>query len=170
MSQAEVYVGIDPGLTGALAVLGAYGDPDVYDLPTVAAGRGTVKRELCAPVLGGLLTTLLRSWDPAAVRVMLERTAAMPGQGVASMFSMGVTRGVLLGVVGALGYPLAEVAPSRWKAAMGLAGADKGASRRAALQRFPGLAATLAREKDHNRAEAVLLALYAKSLDNRTAT
>jgi hypothetical protein len=155
-----IYVGIDPGLTGAIAFLGSPTLCDaVEDMPTYIASAGVVKRE----VNGQALAMLLRSaGHPDDLLVVLERTAAMPGQGVASMFSMGVTRGVVLGVIGTIGARMREVSPVTWKRAYALIGQEKGASRRLAIQRFPQLAERLAREKDHNRAEALLLALWLK--------
>lgn len=149
-----IYIGIDPGLTGAVAVLRPHSS-EVHDLPTVAAGRGTVKRELDPQ---GVLRLLQAASGPDPARAVIERTSAMPGQGVASMFSMGVTRGILLASLAAAGIPYEEVAPATWKRAFNLVGADKDQSRRLALQIFPARATSLARVKDHNRAEALLLA------------
>jgi hypothetical protein len=59
------------------------------------------------------------------------------------------------------GWPLEMPTPAQWKAAMGL-GKDKEANRAKAIGMFPK--APLARKKDHNRAEAVLLAEYLKRL------
>ena len=159
-----IYIGIDPGLTGAIAVLWA--ENQVADMPTTVAGKGVVKRE----VNGVLLADMLRPFcgTPGSVRVVLERTSAMPGQGVVSMFSMGVSRGVILGVLGALGVPFIDVAPQTWKAHFRLLGADKDASRTLALRRFPELAGYLARKGDHNRAEALLLAVYGLDTANKT--
>lgn len=156
MSMA--YIGIDPGLTGAIALINENNaEPLVWDMPTVASGKGVVKQEVCAV---SLARTLEAFAGFGGSRAILERTNAMPGQGVASMFSMGVSRGVVLGVMGALLIPYEEVAPSQWKKHFGLIGADKDMSRRLALQLYPQLAKQLARKKDHNRAEAVLLATY----------
>lgn len=149
------YIGIDPGITGAIAILNPGFDPVVEDMPTTVVGKGTVKRE----GNGALLAEILRR-GTRPVMATLERTSAMPGQGVASMFSMGVSRGVVLGVLGALGIPYVDVAPPTWKRHFRLTGADKDASRTLALKMYPSLAPLLARKMDHNRAEAVLLAHY----------
>lgn len=150
------YVGIDPGLTGAVGLVEDTGGANVWDLPTVASGKGVVKRELDPDTLLPLLKRI------RADLAVLERTSAMPGQGVASMFSMGTTRGIILCALAAAGTPRREVAPATWKRHFNLIGAEKDMSRRLAIQRFPALAAQLARVKDHNRAEALLLALWLK--------
>ena len=154
------HIGIDPGLTGAIACINAGGAPTVYDMPVSVAGKGVVKREVNAVWLHQLLSIIT---DSESSSVLLERTSAMPGQGVASMFSMGVTRGVILGVLGALQVRYYEVAPVTWKRHFKLIGADKDRSRTVALQLFPRLAPQLARVKDHNRAEALLLAEYLRT-------
>jgi crossover junction endodeoxyribonuclease RuvC len=154
-----IYIGIDPGLTGAVGVL-YEGVTAVHDIPTIAAGKGVVKREIDAHSLARLIAGL----GPLdQQRAILERTSAMPGQGVASMFSMGVSRGVILGVLGTLGIVYEEVVPVAWKRAYGLIGAEKDMGRRFAMQRFPSAAWQLDRIKDHNRAEALLLADYLRS-------
>ena len=154
-------IGIDPGLTGAAALVSGIALA-VFDLPTVVSGSGTVKRELDAAGLARLLASW--SYGDEPVKVLLERTSAMPGQGVASMFSMGVSRGIILGVLGALGIPFSEVTPATWKRYYKLIGADKDRSRTLAIQQFPTVAAQLARVSDHNRAEAVLIAAYCAHL------
>jgi len=81
----------------------------------------------------------------------------MPGQGVRSMFTIGVGHGLFLGILAAVGLPYTRVRPAIWKRTLGL-GKDKEASRLRAQQLYPG--ADLRRKKDHGRAEALLLAWY----------
>jgi crossover junction endodeoxyribonuclease RuvC len=57
-----------------------------------------------------------------------------------------------------------EVVPTVWKKAMGLAGKDKEAARLKACGLFPH--AGLSLKKDHNRAEALLLADYLRRRSN----
>jgi hypothetical protein len=60
------------------------------------------------------------------------------------------------------GLPLHRVQPAAWKRAAGLpAGAPKAASIEAARRLLPGSAPHLTRAKDHNRADALLIAMYA---------
>jgi crossover junction endodeoxyribonuclease RuvC len=150
------YVGIDVGITGAVAVLDK-GFVQLYDIPTrEVGGNAKVKREVDGPALARMLEYL----PIQKTRVLIERTNAMPGQGVASMFSMGVSRGVVLGVLGCLALPYAEVTPQKWKKAFGLVKAPKSESIRLAIELYPAAAQWLTRAKDHNRAEAILLAHY----------
>jgi crossover junction endodeoxyribonuclease RuvC len=76
------------------------------------------------------------------------------------MFSLGHSLGVIHGVMGALCIPWQPVTPSVWKKAAGLS-SDKEAARAQASKLFPDM--ELHRIKDHNRAEALLIARYGLS-------
>jgi hypothetical protein len=58
------------------------------------------------------------------------------------------------------------VPPARWKKAMRVKGGPEGKEqcRRMVIDLFPANEASFKRKKDHNRAEAALIALYAASL------
>jgi hypothetical protein len=143
------YLGIDPGLTGAVAIVDLKGDLiDVYDMPVV-------DRQVNAVELALTFDTF-----PADEQIVaIERVGSMPGQGVASTFRFGVSYGIVVGVVGALGHRTLHPTPAKWKADMGL-NADKERSRKAAIDRWPKRAEFFARKKDDGRAEAALLALW----------
>ncbi len=117
-----------------------------------ATSRGT-RQEYDLPGL----VALLGPYAGSQAHVTLEESQAMPGQGVRSMFMIGVGFGVWLALLAALALPSTRVRPAIWKRALGL-GKDKEASRLRAMQLFPG--ADLRRQKDHGRAEALLLAWY----------
>ena len=148
-------VGIDPGMSGGVAVLAPDGTLQaLHDTPmlTLKVARGT-KQEYDIPGL----CALLASYAGPQAHVIIEEAQAMPGQGTRSMFQVGLGMGVWLGILAALALPHTRVRPQVWKKALGL-GKDKEASRLRAMQLFPR--AELRRTKDHGRAEALLLALY----------
>ncbi len=153
--MTKLYLGCDVGLTGAIALVNADGwFVLVEDMPTSARGNGRVKHEVDA---AGLLHIL----RPVACDIRLalvERVGARPGQGVASMFSLGHSSGCVDGTLSALGVPHAAISPAKWKAQAGLP-ADKSLVLAAARRRWPD--APLTRAKDHGRAEALFLALAA---------
>ncbi len=154
-------IGIDPGLTGAIAAI----DDDAQlilcaDLPVIRSGK-------LAWIDSNELTSLLmqcRNGRPA--QIMLERSQAMPGQGVSSTFCTGVVLGSILAACQRIAVPLHIVTAAMWKRSMGL-GADKSASLDKARLLFP--TADLDRIKDHNRAEALLLAYYGLSQQRSVA-
>lgn len=154
-------LGVDPGLTGAVTVMTSAGEfVEVFDLPVMQTGgkQSFVKNTINASALFAKLQ-LVRSGGAGMV-AYVEMIAAMPKQGVASMFSMGHTLGAVTSVLACLQIPYVMVRPQEWKRAAGLIKAEKGQSRALAIQRFPEAAGALARAKDHNRAEAILIGAY----------
>jgi crossover junction endodeoxyribonuclease RuvC len=154
-------VGIDVGLDGALA-FHRNGVWTLVDMPTIGNGKG--KRQInCAAICA-----LLHEQLPID-HAFIEHAAAMPRQGVASMFSFGRTFGALEMALVAASIPHTIVTAQQWKKAAGIpTGADKEAGRRRALQLFPDQSANLARKKDHARSDAMLLAFFGPSLRGRS--
>ena len=148
-------VGIDPGLSGALAVLAPDGTLEALcDTPTLTlkTTRGT-RQEYDVPGM----VSLLAPYTGSQAHVMVEESQAMPGQGVRSTWTTGYGYGLWLGVLAALEFPHTRIRPHVWKKAMGLK-ADKEQARGRAIQLFPQ--ADLRLRKHHGRAEALLLAYY----------
>ncbi len=147
-----IYIGIDPGLYGAVAWLTPKG-PYVEDIPVVLKGGGFVKNEINA---AGLIQMLRFDGEYAA---MLERINAMPGQGVSSMFSMGDSFGVIRCALAAAKIPTEYITPQSWKKHFHIS-SDKEVSRALAIRLYPTIDLHL---KDHaDRAEALLIATYLK--------
>jgi crossover junction endodeoxyribonuclease RuvC len=145
-------IGIDPGLSGAIAFL----DDNlelikVVDMPIMMIRKG--KNQVNAAALAGLLKGL-----PVSAVAYLEQVSAMPGQGVSGMFSFGTSYGIVQGVLAALGIPVVLVRPQAWKARAGLKGSEKDMARTLAIRLYP--AAELSRKKDIGRADAILIARY----------
>jgi crossover junction endodeoxyribonuclease RuvC len=144
-------LGIDPGLSGALA-LWRDGQWTLLEMPVV----GDAKRH---EINGPALCLWLREHEPS--HAYLEYASARPGQGVTSMFRFGTTYGATKMALSACDVAYTIITPAKWKPAVGIpTGADKEASRLPALQLFPDQAANLTRKKDHARADAMLLAYF----------
>ncbi len=142
-------IGIDPGLTGAIAALGVLSESvAIIDMP-VMDGRVDPYE------LVGILTAL----GPVD-RVVVESQQAFPRQGVSSSFKTGMNYGILLGVLAALERPVVHVSAAVWTRSLRV-GADKGAHRRRACETWPAHAALFKRVKDDGRADAALIALWA---------
>jgi hypothetical protein len=152
-------VGIDPGLSGAVAcatVIPATGEvigPEVHDLPVTEFVDG---RKTPDPVA---LYDLLRVLNPDLV--VLEHVEARPGRGSVSSWRFAQGFGATLAAcqLATDGPRVHLVRPSIWKAALGLS-SDKSASLSAARSAFPSAAESLKRAKDDGRAEALLLIEY----------
>jgi crossover junction endodeoxyribonuclease RuvC len=150
--RSPLIVGIDPGLSGALAVLTATGEFErVCDLPVIR------DRSLAWIDGSELQSTLLDALRGRAARAVVERVSAMPKQGVASSFAFGVGFGSILSVLQAMHVSVELITPAVWKRALGLS-RDKHASLHKARLLFPTAELHLA--KHEGRAEALLLAHY----------
>jgi len=159
------YLGIDPGINGALALVDTAGElHDVVDMPTRVAGtraNGKEKRT----VDEDLLTLIVMAWmeDDFLIGV-IERVQASPGAGAVSMFSFGEGYGKIQGVLSALGISCELVTPKEWKTHFDL-GKDKKDSLAKARSLWPNYAESFARVKDADRAEAALIALHCMTKD-----
>lgn len=147
-------LGIDPGLHGAVALYRSDKDFGVFDMPIFELVRnGKKKHELDPHTLHNLLLPyrLSTAW--------LERVSSMPGQGVSSVFSFGMSYGIVIGVLASLGIPYNFVSPQVWKKAMAVPAA-KDAARARASQLLPLHTNKWNLVKHDGRAEAALIALY----------
>ena len=154
-----MYLGIDPGLTGALALVDGERMVRIWDMPVTEKTHGK-GREVNAYLLSDLIVDAMSLSDRGLMMARVEQVAAMPGQGVSSMFSFGFSAGVISGVLGSLGVNKQMVRPAAWKRSYGLTGRDKDAARTLAIERYPEAAPLLARKKDVGRADALLIAGY----------
>ena len=84
----------------------------------------------------------------------------MPGQGVTSMFNFGQSFGILKGICSAMQLPMYFVRPAKWKKYFNLLNSEKDASRTKAIEIFPYFSSNLAKKKDSNKADAILIASY----------
>lgn len=147
--------GVDPGSSGALALLDARGNLlDVRDMPSAEIKVSGNDRKRIVPAE---LALILREWAPA--HVVIERVQGLPSDGGARAFAFGYAAGAVGGVVATLGYPMTFVSPQKWKKASGVT-SDKETCRMRALELWPMHAAWFARKLDADRAEAALLARY----------
>jgi crossover junction endodeoxyribonuclease RuvC len=154
-----IVAGIDPGKSGALAIL--YGDNTVefFDVPKVKL-RGKELPAYAEWQTNWHMALVLAGVDKAVV----EDVGSRPGQGVSSMFKFGRTLGFAHAIVlGVRPRPAVQfTTPAQWKAKFGLLNSDKGASREKAVSLFPSVESRLTRVKDDGRAEALLLAHFGR--------
>ena len=147
-------VGIDPGLSGALACIGRQ-TLLVRPMPVIKLTKGQ-------DLDGAEIKNFLIMEQPNLV--VIEQVNAMPGQGVTSMFNFGKSFGRLMGICEGLEIPYELVRPQAWKKSMGIGG-DKSSAIQKAKQLFPAvsLLPTPRCKKDHDgMAEALLLAEYGR--------
>lgn len=155
--MGKIIIGIDPGLDGAIAIREDE-KISLFDTPTLEIRNGKKKKRLC-DTQG--MVHILKPYIDKDTHVGLEKIHSMPGQGVASMFSMGEGFGIWKGLIAMAGFKLTLVTPQAWKKKMmhGM-GKEKDAARVRAIELFPNMYMELKRKKDHGRADALLLSEY----------
>ncbi len=146
----SLFLGIDPGKKGALAVL------DTETMRVSCTDMPGTTREL-HEFIAGL---------PIIAGCVLEKLHAGPVMGRTTIATMFMDYGALKGALAWKDIPFDEVRPAKWKPAMNLS-KDKNASREKASQMFPDDAGQFSRVKDDGRAEAALLAHYAAQQKRR---
>ncbi|CAM8878984.1 unnamed protein product [Rhodiola kirilowii] len=186
---SNLVIGIDPDLSGALAVLrtdSAGCSAEVFDSPTLKVLVGSrVRRRLDA----NSIVKLLRSFGapfgkPLIVQLdtlrlffqlngygdllapgttaFIEQSIPFPQDGKQGWWSGGFGYGLWIGVLVASGFSVIPVSSLMWKNEYELSGSQmcKDDSRKLASTLFPSLSEQLKRKKDHGRAEALLIAAY----------
>ena len=128
-------IGIDPGLDGAVAKISSDMYATIIDTPTyVVEGATKKKREYNI----NEMISMIRELAAQECHVFLEKVHSMPGQGVASMFSMGYGYGLWNAILASLYIPYTLVLPQRWKKELLLGvGQGKNVSVYRAQQLFP---------------------------------
>jgi hypothetical protein len=151
----HIWLGIDPGQTGALAILGDvkmvfdYEDPSWIDyLETIAQ-------------------LYHHGYDDVDVKAAIEKVSSMPKQGVASSFKFGTNYGIWQGILKAFQIPYIFVTPQKWQKGVFDSmprGDRKAMSLDLARRIFPW--AQLNLKKHHSRADALLIAYWLKLQGN----
>ena len=152
-----IIIGIDPGLSGGIAVLDNNKVLDLFDRPVMADGKKN-KKQLNSALLAKLIKESISNTSESAV--IVEQVNAMPGQGVTSMFNFGQTFGAIKGICATLELPIFFVRPSKWKKHFELINSSKDASRTKAIEMYPHLAEKLSKKKDVNKSDAILIARF----------
>lgn len=155
--MSRIYVGIDPGLGGAIAFILPKGEIEIYDTPTTQILVGKSKRNVhVLPemwLLVGLHTEIKYE-----MMYVLEDVQPMPKFGSAN-FAFGSS--VAFWEMALVGHevPYMRLRPQIWKKEVGIpVRSDKGRSRLLAGQLYPRYRDLFARVKDDGRAEALLMA------------
>lgn len=142
------YIGIDPGASGAAAII-SESSTEYFDFENP-----------------NQIVDEFEKWsENYAIRLcVLEHVHAMPGNGVKSMFSFGQNFGTWLGILASFKIPFRLITPQKWQKQMltCVPGTTKERSLTAARQLYPK--AELHLKKHHGRADALLIATYAKGI------
>ena len=150
-------IGIDPGLSGGIAVLDDLKIFDIYDMPIMSEGKKNKNQLNSAQLVNIIKKNIIPNGDTFLI---VEQVSAMPGQGVTSMFNFGQTFGSIKGICDALSLPIFFVRPAKWKKHFDLINSSKDASRTKVIEMYPSISPRLSKKKDVNKADAILIARY----------
>lgn len=147
-----IHLGLDPGYSGGLAVIGPHG----VTVKPWPAFESDVWASIAFP------TDYWKTSDGGVVAV-IEEVHSMPHDGVHSAFKFGRHYGTLRGMLVAAGIPFVAVSPQQWQAEFAMAKhggekphAYKSRLRAKAQSLFPGVKVT------KETADALLLAEYCR--------
>ena len=152
-------IGIDPGISGAICFFENGEVKEILDMPNMAEGKKN-KRQINGPQIYNEISKRITNISKKEVVVVIEQVAAMPGQGVTSMFNFGQSFGVLKGICSAMQLSMHFVRPAKWKKYFNLIKTKKDASRTKVIEIFPYISSQLSRKKDSNKADAILIASF----------
>jgi len=160
--KPTIIIGIDPGLDGGIAEIGAKGSVFVEPMPTEKRGNKRVLR------LDLVMLHLESRGDDYEEWAYIEKAQAMPSQGGVSMFNYGVGYGQLLMAIHSQDYHYEEIPPKRWQKHFGISGkkgCTKAQSIAIAKELFPdvNLFRTPRCKKEHDgMADSLLIAEYGR--------
>ena len=150
-------IGIDPGLSGGIAILDDKKVIELFDMPVMPDGKKN-KRQLNSALLVKLIKDNIKNLEDTVM--VVEQVNAMPGQGVTSMFNFGQTFGAIKGICAAIGLPIFFVRPAKWKKYFELINSSKDSSRTKVIEMYPSISEQLSKKKDVNKSDAILIARF----------
>lgn len=139
--MANIHIGIDPGKSGAIAVI----------------ENGVAVDHIKCSETDHDLSHFLRNYSQGDCHATIEKVSAMPRQGVASTFKFGRSFGFLEGLLVAHLIPYELVTPQKWQTFMKCrSGGDKNMTKAASQRLWPDIKMT------HAIADAYLIAEYGR--------
>lgn len=156
-------IGIDPGSPLTMAMVSPAGKWVAHAGGPIVANKAKVGWLNC----DHKVTALLRKWVDHAgkhndVVAVIENVGPMPGEGIVSACKFAGSIWLVKGILRAWDVPYTMTTPQEWKRGLKLT-RDKGGSVDLARKLFPDKAWRVKHKKDHDFAEAALLAHYHQS-------
>ena len=166
-----IFLGVDPGLTGGVASLSGDGK-----LITISDYAKDDSGRVCSQSLSNIISAIKDFHGGEDIICCLEKSQAMPGQGVVGMFNYGCTYGITYSTLKLSGAEIIEISPQKWKKEFDLNSNKKAGIIRTkedsvekAIELFPSREASLRRVKKsggyvmlHGRSDALLIAEYCR--------
>jgi len=175
--SGRMWVGIDPGLNGALAFIEEGGKSRVLGVPVFKIKKGNKEK---SEYDINFMSLAIKPFRGKNVIACQELTHAMPGNGNVSMYSFGRGHGLWEAFVVANDIPIIFSLPQQWKKKypslipkqrsqdpkekQKIKAEAKKEALNLARSMFPHLNENLKRVSDDGKAEALLIANYCKTL------
>ncbi|CAH8267340.1 unnamed protein product [Arabidopsis lyrata] len=155
-------IGIDPTLSGALAVL-KFDDKgscsaQVYDTPRRQVVVQNIPRSRFKEKS---MLELIRTLDvPSGTKAFVAKMILYEDDNIMAAYNAGLGYGLWTGILLTSNISVSSVAPSTWKKHFKLSIYSRDGGRKLALKMFPSLSSQLTRRRDYARANALLIAAY----------
>lgn len=164
------YVAIDPGLKGAIALLGIASQIEIHDVPVIKITTTYPRRKPKTKTLynvvemARLIHRIRQSWMGYEITWLIENVHSVPGFRSSPGASLDRAMGIWEGIFGSIDIELVYVLPKDWKEEFSLMTMDKKASIYVARKLFPAanLMRPRARTYSADRADALLIAEYGR--------
>jgi len=163
-------MGIDPGVSGAIAVIQNKKVLEVHDLPLLTtlkttktkSGKPKKNNQLDIEEFFIMYKDMVRAWKPELI--VIEKVTSMPRDGAVSAFAFGQTFGRIEAIIRTTGgNRIHYVTPPVWKKHHKLLKKGKQAAVELCRLHYPSMVTTFLKTKD-GRADAVLMAEYGRYL------
>ncbi len=161
-ADVAIFVGCDPGLTGAISIIDQNGRPiAVYDIATRSReiSETVIKKEFHAVANSVIIEDRLIPYKNDRWIGWVEMPFSIPGGNMMGTNSLYQTYGGILAVFDLLGIDTHTIQASKWKKQMGV-NKHKDYSLEVARKLWPTV--ELGAKKHHNRAESLLIAEYGR--------
>jgi len=166
------YFGIDPGLSGGLAVIASDGSLYKIAMPTITFGNTKDNSKKTEIDRKGVLSFL--QLFPAHTHVVIEKQEAFRGQDIVSGCTICKNYGMLLMALTVARFYITEVSPGDWQAYFGIVSVKKGGGKttkqqayKIAQAKYPNVdfrKSERARTPHDGMVDATLIATYCQSL------
>jgi crossover junction endodeoxyribonuclease RuvC len=114
--QGGLLCGVDGGLTGGIVLLGDSPNPIKIVMPVIKVSGGKGGKGIRTHYNEVAIRSIFVTYAP--IHVFVEQSQPFPGQGVSSMFSLGLGHGLIRGILAGLQIPYSLIHPRSWQTAM----------------------------------------------------
>tara|TARA_R110000737_G_scaffold190304_3_gene212000 strand:+ start:147 stop:713 length:567 start_codon:yes stop_codon:yes gene_type:complete len=174
VTSQDLWVGVDPGKTGGIAILDSSGGYVAHSpIPLVGVGTKRARVDCRAIKEWWLEVTLKNRWHvrPSRITWAIERVSSAPTDGVVGAFSFGKATGAIFAFAETMGFAITEISPKDWQKVW-LAGQRKNTRKDikasaalVAADRWPELSSDLRLKKNWGLADAALIAATARVVE-----